>query len=850
MLQCLDSYTRMVDAHVEREDDHWQDAANLILELESVSSNFIARALLDQVFADQRAALATSTRTTSASNAPAYTAPIVSPYDKAQFPLMRGKAVALFTQKALQAITAWVQSLPLNAGPVSSLPKRSFLGEAVSPFHTVTQGVVYPVPDLRGVANLPMSVHLPLHRLFAKLIHFGACGGADLSSAIVAFKSLSSLDATLFVEHPLRCLVFAAQVSAGMWRRNGYTVLNLAYNYGRAPLSKTMRDMDILAVQLSASALGCDAFVATLTSRFQVLSFLEAAQDPHTFETFMSPAVWMQIPASLNILEHQPALLAELLKLLIIALTYAPVCLLDATSSDRPTEGWKRTLKREIVHQLLTGVQSAGQLQKVKVMVGSTRTVSDAMLQVAIEETCVRRADEEDSVKVLSLRPESYAFFDPEFPSLPNQAQSTACDRIREHMKSEQSTRPGGVQFSPLVHSECLPIPHESFGDLRSVLYCPAMMRLLATSLTLKPYTLAVLGRVIHLVTLQVGCCECADATAALKMPYFRDAFSPASESDTNNVPSVAFTLQSVVTRGSGRQLLSALADVWTSGEVRDDILYHQGLGWVLQQISMFSPDGRELLASKGVSFGTTSGSATDPSTPAGGSSKGGADEGDTAAAKLAKQKAAQLRALEEANKRAAAAFAAFGDDMSDDEDEDQAVKTTAEGEQDLYAEETVPECIICREKTTSPVGYLCFLQPSNVLRNAHLTCPDSEELMNVFRVVAFAGVNVHAEPQDDAAVLHILPQGEHIHVENRDGGRWLKLRAPHTGWCSLYCNADDAPLAAGQPAPLPGNSKTIVNLHPVAELQFAKHGGTRLHASACGHTMHFDCWDMFFAAK
>ena len=833
MLQCLDSYTRFVDTHVEREDDHWQDAANLILELESVSSNFIARALLDQVFADQRAAIAASTKKVSGgSSAPAYTAPIVSPYDKYQFPLMRGKGVALFTQKALHAILSWAKALPISAGHLSQVPKMLFLGEIVTPYHTLTQDVVFPIPELRGVASLPMSVHLPLHRLFAKLVHFGAYGGVDLSSVITAFKQLSPLDASLFVEHPLRCLVFAAQVGAGMWRRNGYTVLNLAYNYGRAPLSKTMRDMDILAVQLAAAALGGDAFIATLASRFQVLNLLEAAKDPATLLTFMDRASWAQIPGSLDIHEYQPALLAELLKLLIIVLTYTPVCLLEAEGD--ATEGWNRTIKREIVHQVLTGVQSAGQLQKVKVMVGSTRTISDAMLHSAIEETCVRRSDEEDSAKILSLRPESFAFFDPEFPSLPNQAQSTACDRIREHMKNEPGVKSSDVQFAPLVHFECLPIPHQSFSALRSVVYCPALMRVLSVSLKPKSYSLeaarssalAILSRAVHLVTLQVAFCGKVDAASALHMPYFRDAFSADSNLTTSSYGDL-YPLQASVKRGSGRDLLAALADVWTSGELRDDVLYHQGLGWVLYQIFTFSADGRDLLINKGVSFSATTDSSDKSATSTATTPKG--EEGDSAAAKAQRQKAAQQRAIQEANKRAAAAFAAFSDEMSDDEeDAEAALKASADGEVDAYAEEAVPDCIICREKKDAPIGYLCFLQPSNLLRNAHLIAPDSTDLMNVFRVVAVAGVNVFAEPRDDATVLTLLPQGEHILSENRDG-RWIKLKAPLTGWCSLYCNAEDAPKLPNQTAASTKGVPTIVNLHPVSDLQFAKHGGARL---------------------
>jgi E3 ubiquitin-protein ligase UBR2 len=30
----------------------------------------------------------------------------------------------------------------------------------------------------------------------------------------------------MLIEHPLRCLVLCAQVHAGMWRRNGFSLVN------------------------------------------------------------------------------------------------------------------------------------------------------------------------------------------------------------------------------------------------------------------------------------------------------------------------------------------------------------------------------------------------------------------------------------------------------------------------------------------------------------------------------------------------------------------------------------------------------------------------------------------------
>jgi hypothetical protein len=49
LLQCMYRFRRRTDTHIELEDYEWQDAANLILELESVSATFVSNALLSPV---------------------------------------------------------------------------------------------------------------------------------------------------------------------------------------------------------------------------------------------------------------------------------------------------------------------------------------------------------------------------------------------------------------------------------------------------------------------------------------------------------------------------------------------------------------------------------------------------------------------------------------------------------------------------------------------------------------------------------------------------------------------------------------------------------------------------------
>ena len=60
------------------------------------------------------------------------------------------------------------------------------------------------------------------------------------------------------LEYPLECISFASQVNSEMWRRNGNSALNMAFNYQSAPLCRAMRDMDLICIQLATIGVGGD----------------------------------------------------------------------------------------------------------------------------------------------------------------------------------------------------------------------------------------------------------------------------------------------------------------------------------------------------------------------------------------------------------------------------------------------------------------------------------------------------------------------------------------------------------------------------------------------------------------
>jgi len=77
-----------------------------------------------------------------------------------------------------------------------------------------------------NVAALPVSFHIPLHRILAGYLHSGALG--SLKAPITSLLQLDRRDPTWVVkliEHPLRVQVLGSQILANLWVRNGTTML-------------------------------------------------------------------------------------------------------------------------------------------------------------------------------------------------------------------------------------------------------------------------------------------------------------------------------------------------------------------------------------------------------------------------------------------------------------------------------------------------------------------------------------------------------------------------------------------------------------------------------------------------
>uniref|UniRef100_A0A8C4ERQ6 E3 ubiquitin-protein ligase n=1 Tax=Dicentrarchus labrax TaxID=13489 RepID=A0A8C4ERQ6_DICLA len=121
------------------------------------------------------------------------------------------------------------------------------------------------------VSQQPVSIHLPISRLLAGLYVLMCRTGA------IGCLDYPSYDYTQLAEHPLRCVVLAAQVSAEMWRRNGLSLVSQVYYYQDVKCRDEMYDKDILMLQIAASKMDPNHFLMLILLRFELFDYFNGS---------------------------------------------------------------------------------------------------------------------------------------------------------------------------------------------------------------------------------------------------------------------------------------------------------------------------------------------------------------------------------------------------------------------------------------------------------------------------------------------------------------------------------------------------------------------------------------------
>lgn len=377
LLQELYPMRRQRGDHVEREDGQWQTAASLVLEIESVSD-----ALIRGAFALPQPQMGSSSLGGRLDSTP-----------------IDGRAVAALAVLDIAEVICR-RLVPTLESTVPN--SRQFLG------HTVTLPAKLTPPTLLS-GNTDVSILLPLHRFAAKLIGAALKANVNLGPVLNNLKSNLLMSLGL-LELPLKSLAWFAQVSVGMWRRNGDAVSSLAYNYSRIALGKHMMDADIMLIQTSMLSLGSDVMLITLLDCLELVEVLDSGVTTKEKREYAGP------------------LIAEFLRLLILIITKLPVTL----SSEMIL---KEALKRQVAPLLLSGATLPSMVDSCRrsfkdVTVGPETsngcrsiTIEELVREVVKELASTREAitinAETPSMMLLTPNPASLLYFNCEDTLLP-----------------------------------------------------------------------------------------------------------------------------------------------------------------------------------------------------------------------------------------------------------------------------------------------------------------------------------------------------------------------------------------------------------------------------------------------
>uniref|UniRef100_A0A4W4FNW4 E3 ubiquitin-protein ligase n=1 Tax=Electrophorus electricus TaxID=8005 RepID=A0A4W4FNW4_ELEEL len=196
------------------------------------------------------------------------------------------------------------------------------------------------------ISQEKVSIHLPVSRLLAGL-------HVLLSKTEVAYRfpeqlPLSELSPPMLIEHPLRCLVLCAQVHAGMWRRNGFSLVNQIYYYHNVKCRVEMFDKDLMMLQVGASMMDPNHFLMIMLSRFELF---------HIFSSADCRKRYNRESANKDVVQQNSTLIEEVLHLIMMVVGERFVAGIGQVESCEE-------LKREIIHQLCIRPMAHSELVK------------------------------------------------------------------------------------------------------------------------------------------------------------------------------------------------------------------------------------------------------------------------------------------------------------------------------------------------------------------------------------------------------------------------------------------------------------------------------------------------------
>lgn len=324
------------------------------------------------------------------------------------------------------------------------------------------------------VSTKPVSIHLPLSRFLAALhLHLEKF---NLNFDGPEFQVPKPTPVQI-IEPVLRAQVMIAQVHAGMWRRNGYALLNTLFFYHNVKCRTEMLDRDITLLQIGASLIESNEFLIHVLNKFNLINW---AMTNFEVKCLKSPEE-DSMRQTVNLVE-------ELLHLLIVIIgeRYMPG-VSNVTDEDR--------VKKEIIQHLCIKPLPHSELIKT--------IPEDLAHETALDDVIQELADFKKPVHgtgkgIYELKKQFYDEYNVFFYHYTREELSKSEESQRKRRKAEGEL-------------ECCPPPkllklNESFSMLVNLLQCDVMLHIIQTvlirciNLRTRSFSESQLHKVLHLI--------------------------------------------------------------------------------------------------------------------------------------------------------------------------------------------------------------------------------------------------------------------------------------------------------------------------------------------------------------
>lgn len=289
------------------------------------------------------------------------------------------------------------------------------------------------------------SVHMALSRYFA-----GVCLLLDKHG--LQFQSLASMiqykPSPAFIMDPcLRTQVFVAQVNAGMWTRNGFSVLERVRLYTSPKHRLETLDKDIVALQITASLMEPNEFLIHVLNRFGILPWVK-----NDFQRLTGS----DVNGFSEEQEHLSALLAEFLGLVINIFSARFTTRVGQTTA-------RECVKKEVIQLLCIEPMKHSTLEK--------QLTSNASLKVDLDLVLDEVAMFKKGLSVYELKSNFYKDFDWHYAHYSKEQLSVAEDGQRERKRLAKEP-------------QCFPPPKlppfwETFSKVPDIVRCDVLLKLM-----------------------------------------------------------------------------------------------------------------------------------------------------------------------------------------------------------------------------------------------------------------------------------------------------------------------------------------------------------------------------------